>query len=100
MRKNCYQFFHHSIKINYKKKEIRMFENINKIKFEPYCGLVDQAFCQLRIRLTIKTHIAKLYMMKHQSQENPMKLIQKKEKQTKLLHFPNSWNKYYLMMKL
>ena len=36
----------------------------------------------------IKTHIAKLEMMKHQGQNTPIKMIQKTQKQTKLLQFP------------
>ena len=36
MKNNCYQVFHHFFKTNYKKR--------NKIKFESYGDLVDQAF--------------------------------------------------------
>ena len=75
--------------------------NINKMKFEPYGDLVDQAFVQFNENLiTIKTHIVKLKMMKHQRANTPMKVIQKKEEQTKLLHFPILCQKYYQAMKL
>ena len=55
-------------------------------EFEPYDDLADQAFLQFNGHLlTTKTHIAKLNIMKHQGQNIPMKVIQNKEKQTKLL---------------
>ena len=74
--------------------------NINKMKFEPYGGLVDQTFLQTNGRPTIiKTHIAKLKMIKHHGQSIPMKVIQKKEKQKKLLHFQISCYKHYQIMK-
>ena len=52
-----------------------------------------------KIWLIIKTHMARLKMIKHQRQNIPMKVIQNKEKQTKLLHFPTSWYKFYQIMK-
>ena len=39
----------------------------------------------VRTQLTIKTHIAKLQTMKHERQNISMKVIQKIQKQTKLL---------------
>ena len=56
--------------------------NINKITFEPYSDLVDQFFFNLmRLRLSIKIHIFKMKMMKHQGKNIPMKMIQKTQKQ-------------------
>ena len=75
--------------------------NRNKRKFEPYGDLVDPAFSQLmRTQLTIKAHIAKLKMMKHQRQNIPIKMIQKTQKQAKRLQFLILCHKYYQMMKL
>ena len=59
--------------------------NRNKIKFKPYGDLVDQTFSQFNEKLTIKTHLAKWKMMEHQKHNMPMKMIQKAQKQTKLL---------------
>ena len=48
-------------------------DNFVKTKFEPYVNLVDQTFRNLmRTWLTIKTHRAKLKMMKHQGQNIPI----------------------------
>ena len=73
--------------------------NINKIKFEPY-GDLDQAFSQFNENLINNQD-------KHSQIENdetpgpeyPNEIIQKKEKQTIILHFPTSCHKYYQMMK-
>ena len=54
----------------------------------------------MRIQLIIKTHIAKLKIIKHQRQDIPTKMIQKAQKQTKLLHFLTLCHKYYQMIKL
>ena len=54
----------------------------------------------MRTKLTIKTHIAKLKIMKHQRQNISMKMIQKTQKKTKLLQFLTLCRKYYQMMKL
>ena len=42
---------------------------------------------------------SKLKMVKKQGQNIPMKVAQKKDKQTKFLHFLDSCNKNYQMMK-
>ena len=56
--------------------------NINKITFEPYGHLVDQFFFNLmRLWLSIKIHIVKMKMMKHQGKNIPMRMIQKTHKQ-------------------
>ena len=76
--------------------------NRNKIKFKTYGDLGDlvRLFLSLmRNRLTIKTHIAKLKIMKHQGQNIPMKMIQKTQKQTELMQFLTLCHKYYQMTK-
>ena len=48
-------------------QEVQDVGKINKIKFQPYVDLVDQAYSQLtRLWLTIKTYITKLKMIKYQ----------------------------------
>ena len=71
------------------------------MKYEIYGDLVDQSFLQFNENLikNQEPRTAKLKMMKHHAQNIPMKVIQKKEKQTKLLYFPISCHKYYLVMK-
>ena len=71
------------------------------MKYEVYGHLVDQAFLQFSENLikNQEPRIAKLKMMKHQGQNIPMKVIQKKEKQTKPLYFSISCYKYCLVMK-
>ena len=49
----------------------------------------------MKLRFAIKTQIAKLKMMEHQGQNIQMKMIQKTQKQTKLLQFPTLYNNYY-----
>ena len=72
--------------------------NRKKINFEPYGDLADQAFSQFNMNSTIKTHTAKLKIMKRQRQSIPMKMIQKIQKQTKLLQFATLCHKYYQMI--
>ena len=68
--------------------------NMNKIKLEPYGNLADQFFLNLmRAPLPIKTHIAKLKMMKHQGTNIPVKMIEEAQKQTKYLQFSTSCQK-------
>ena len=62
----------------------------NTETFKPYGDLVDQAFVQFNENL----------INNHQGQNTPIKVIQKKEKQTKLLHFQISWHRYYQTMEL
>ena len=53
--------------------------NVNKMKFEPYCDLVDQAFSQFNENLI--------------NNQDPHSQIEN----DKLLHFPISCHKYYQM---
>ena len=66
--------------------------NVNKTKFGLYGDLVDQAF--LQYNESFKTHRAKLKKIKHQGHIVPMNIIQKTQKQTKLLQFPILCPKY------
>ena len=63
--------------------------NRDKIKFERYGDLIDQAFSQFNGNSTIKSHIAKSKMMKHQWQNIPMKIIQKTQKKNKTFAIAN-----------
>ena len=70
--------------------------NINKSKFEPYGNLVGQAFLKLNDNL-----ISNQYPHSQiENDETPMKMIQKKERQVKLLDFLPSCHKYYQIMEL
>ena len=55
---------------------------MNKIKFESYVDLVDQAFSQFNENLS-QVAIIKLKMMKHQKQNVPMKMIRKTNEEAK-----------------
>ena len=80
-------------------KGVQDVANINKINVEPYGNLVNQVFLQVNENLiNNQDPPSKLKMMKHQGQNIPMKVIQKKEKQI-ILHFATSCHKYYQMMK-
>ena len=70
-----------------------------EIKFEPYGGLVDEVYSRLSETLTIKIRIVKLKMIKFQEQNVPTTMIQKTQKQTKLLQFQLLCQKYYQIMK-
>ena len=70
-----------------------------EIKFEPYVGLVDEVYSRLSETLTIKIRIVKLKMIKFQEQNVPTTMIQKTQKQTKLLQFQLLCQKYYQIMK-
>ena len=70
-----------------------------EIKFEPYGGLVDEVYSRLSETLTIKIRIVKLTMIKFQEQNVPTTMIQKTQKQTKLLQFQLLCQKYYQIMK-
>ena len=70
--------------------------NINKSKLEPYGNLVDQAFLKLNDNLINNQYPHSQI----KNDETPMKMIQKKEKQVKLLDFLPSCHKYYQIMKL
>ena len=73
--------------------------NRNKIKLEPYGDLVDLAFFQFNENSVNNQDITKLKMMKHQEQNISMKMIQKTQKQTKLLQLLTLCHRYYQMMK-
>ena len=65
-------------------------------KFEQYGDLVDQAILNLmRPLLTIKTHKAKLKMMKQEGHNILKKVIPKTKKQTKLRQLRTLHQKYY-----
>ena len=48
----------------------------------------------MRLWLTVNRNIAKLKIMKHHRQNIPMKMIQKRHEQAKLLQFPLEFFKY------
>ena len=74
--------------------------HINKMKFELYGDLVDQAFSQFNENLiNNQDPHSQIENDETLGAEYLVKVIQKKKKQTKLLHFPVSCHKYYQMMK-
>ena len=67
-------------------QRVQVVVNMNKIKFESYVDLVDQAFSQFNENLS-QVAIIKLKMMKHQKQNVPMKMIRKTKEEAK-----NNWS--------
>ena len=85
---------------NLREQLVPDFENGNKINLNHMVTYLIKLFLNLMTtQLAMKTHIAKLKMMKHLGQNVPMKMIQKIQKQTKLLPFLTLCHKYYQMMK-
>ena len=75
--------------------------NRNKIKFEPYGGLVDQALSQFNENsINNQDPHSQTENDETPEAEYPIKMIQKIQKQITLLQFLTLCHKYYQMMKL
>ena len=73
-------------------QRVQVVVNMNKIKFESYGDLVDQAFSQFNENLS-QVDMVKLKMMKHQRQVILMKMIQKTKEQAKSICSSQLYNK-------
>ena len=75
--------------------------NRNKINFEPYGGLVDQAFSLFNENsINNQDPHSQTENDETPEAEYPIKMIQKIQKQITLLQFLTLCHKYYQMMKL
>ena len=69
--------------------------NINKIKFEPFGDLVDEVYSRLKETLINNQNPhSQIKMVEFQEQNIPTTMIQKTQKQTKLLQFLLLCHKY------